>query len=152
MQSMNDMSANQEEIDMKLTQLGANVTSLHGIISFIRFSFDQTELFYVYNINAKNQYFLQMVKPYPAAAGVFLKPQAVVQYIKNDIRQFKNASNSNVFSEFVAVNQSLYDSTQKIKDVFMTYNVPKDRIVKIKEKVDEISDILSEIKSTSASL
>jgi hypothetical protein len=146
------MSANQEEIDMKLTQLGANVTSLHGIISFIRFSFDQTELFYVYNINAKNQYFLQMVKPYPAAAGVFLKPQAVVQYIKNDIRQFKNASNSNVFSEFVAVNQSLYDSTQKIKDVFMTYNVPKDRIVKIKEKVDEISDILSEIKSTSASL
>ena len=34
---MNGMSANQEEIDMKLTQLGAKVTSLHGIISFIHF-------------------------------------------------------------------------------------------------------------------
>ncbi|MVB12715.1 hypothetical protein CAFE_34570 [Caprobacter fermentans] len=149
---MNNMSANQEEIDMMLTQMGADVTSLHGIISFIRFNLDQTELFYVYNINAKNQYFLQMVKPYPAAAGVFSKSKAVVQYIKNDIRQFRNASNSNVFQEFIAVNQNLYDSIQSIKDVFMTYNVPKDKMLEIKEKAGEISAVLDEIKSTSSVL
>lgn len=152
MQSMNNMSADQDEIDMKLTQIGADVTSLHGIISFIRFRFDQTELLYVYNINAKNKYFLQMVKPYPSASGVFSKPQQIVQYIKDDIKQFKNASNSNVFSEFVAVNQNLYDSAQKIKDVFMSYNVPKDSMLKIKEKADEILDLLNEIKSTSSPL
>lgn len=152
MQNMNDVSASESEIDMKLTLLGANVTSLHGIISFIRFDFDQTELFYVYNVNAKNQYFLQMVKPYPAAAGVFSQPKEIVQYIKNDIKRFKNASNSNVFGEFVAVNQNLYDSAQEIKDVFMTYNVPKDKMLKIKEKVGEISGLLDEVKSTSSPL
>ncbi|MGE4276677.1 MAG: hypothetical protein AB7E30_05785 [Lawsonibacter sp.] len=149
---MNHMSANQEEIDMKLTQMGGTVTSLHGIISFIRFNVNQTELTYVYNINAKNQYFLQMVKPYPAGAGVFFKPKEIIQYIKNDIKQFKNASNSNVFSEFVAVNQSLYESIQNIKDVFMTYNVPRDNMQQIKEKVDEISQLLNEVKHTSTPL
>ena len=36
---MDNVSANQEEIDMKLTQMGAEVTSLYGIISFIRFHY-----------------------------------------------------------------------------------------------------------------
>ncbi|MPN56688.1 hypothetical protein SDC9_204379 [bioreactor metagenome] len=103
----------------------------------------------MYNINAKNQYCLQMVKPYPAGAGVFSKPQAIVQYIKNDIKQFKNASSSNVFSEFVTVNQNLYASIQNIKDAFMTYNVPRDKMQQIKEKVDEISNLLDDIKNTS---
>lgn len=147
--SANEMSASEEQIDMKLTQMGADVTSLHGIISFIRFNFDQTELFYVYNINAKDQYYLQMIKPYPVGAGVFSTPKSMLQYINNDIKQFKNASNSNVFSEFVTVNQNLYAAIQDIKDVFMTYNVPKEKMVTIKEKASEISDLLEDIKKTS---
>lgn len=149
---MNDMSAELAEIDMQLTQMGAKVTSLHGIVSFIHFTVDQTELFYVYNINAKDQYFLQMVKPYPAGAGIFSKPQCIVQYIKKDIRQFQNASNSNVFGEFVSVNQSLYTLIQSIKCVFMTYNVPKEKMHRIQEKVDEIFALLDDIKNTSSSL
>lgn len=149
---MNNMSASEEEIDMKLTQMGAHVTSLHGIISFIRFSFDQTELLYVYNVNAKSQYFLQMVKPYPVAAGAFTSSKSMIQYIKDDIKQFKNASNSNVFGEFVTVNQSLYESIQNIKDVFMTYNVPKDKMLQIKDKVGEIAGILSTVEKTSSTL
>lgn len=149
---MNSMSATQDEIDMKLTQMGGNVTSLHGIISFIHFNVNQLELIYVYNLNAKNKYFLQMVKPYPVGAGVFSKPQEIVQYIKNDIKKFQNASNSNVFNEFVSVNKGLYDSIQNIKDAFMTYNVPADKMKKIKEKIDEISCLLDDIKSTSKHL
>lgn len=149
---MNHMSASQEEIDMKLTQMGGKVTSLHGIISFIRFNVNQTEFVYVYNINAKNQYFLQMVRPYPVGAGVFSKPQEIVQYIKNDIKQFKNASNSGVFNEFVSVNRALYESIEDIKRVFMTYNVPREQMQSIQEKISEISQLLSDIKSTSSTL
>lgn len=149
---MNDMSAQLEEVDMRLTQMGAKVTSLHGIVSFIHFTIDQTELFYVYNINAKDEYFLQMVKPYPAGAGIFSKPQDIIEYIKKDIRQFQNATNSNVFGEFVAVNQGLYTLIRSIKCVFMTYNVPKEKMRQIKEKVDEIAALLDEIRSTSTHL
>jgi hypothetical protein len=149
---MNGMSANQEEIDMKLTQLGAKVTSLHGIISFIHFYFGQTELSYVYNINVKDKFFLQMVKPYPLAAGVFSNSQEMVQYIKNDIRQFQNASKSNVFNEFITVNKNLCESVQTIKDVFMSYNIPKDKMKQVREKADELSGLLREIKKTSPSL
>jgi hypothetical protein len=146
------MSATQDEIDMKLTQMGGKVTSLHGIISFIHFNINSLELIYVYNLNKKNKYFLQMVKPYPVAAGVFSKPQEIVQYIKDDIRQFQNASKSHVFSEFVTVNQALSDSVRNIKDSFMKYNVPIDKMQKIKEKVDEISNLLDDIKKTSKPL
>jgi hypothetical protein len=93
-----------------------------------------------------------MVKPYPVAAGVFSKPQEIVQYIKDDIRQFQNASKSHVFSEFVTVNQALSDSVRNIKDSFMKYNVPIDKMQKIKEKVDEISNLLDDIKKTSKPL
>lgn len=149
---MNNMSANQDEIDMKLTQIGADVTSLHGIISFIHINVEQTELFYVYNINAKDQYFLQMVKPFRSAAGVFSRAQEMVQYIKDDVRQFKNASHSNVFPEFITVNQDLYESIKDIKDIFMTYNVPKEKMLEIKAKSAEIAGILDDIKRTCSTL
>jgi len=149
---MNNLSANLAEVDMQLTQMGAKVTNLHGLVSFIHFNLDQIELFYVYNINSKNQYFLQMVKPFSTGAGVFSKPQDIVQYIKDDLKQFKNASNSNVFPEFTSVNQALCSTIQSVKDVFMTYNVPQDKMLQIKGKIDEISALLDDIRHTSAVL
>jgi len=149
---MNNLTANLEEVDMQLTQMGAKVTSLHGLVSFIHFDLNQTELFYVYNINAKNQYFLQMVKPFSTGAGIFCKPQDIVQYIKNDLKQFQNASNSNVFAEFTSVNQALYSTIRDIKDVFMTYNVPREKMLQIKGKIDEVSALLEDIKHTGVPL
>lgn len=149
---MNNLSANLAEVDMQLTQMGAKVTNLHGLVSFIQFNLEQTELFYVYNINRKNQFFLQMVKPFSTGAGVFHKPQDIVQYIKNDLKQFKNASNSNVFPEFINVNQALCSTIRDIKDIFMTYNVPRNKMLQIKEKIDEISALLDGIKRTSDTL
>ncbi len=149
---MDNVSANQEEIDMKLTQMGAEVTSLYGIISFIRFHFDQIELFYVYNVNSKNQYYLQMVKPYPVGAGVFSNLQEMVQYIDEDIQQFQNASNSHAFQAFVTTNQDLYQVIQKFKDVYMSRNVPKEKIQRIREMTGGLYDFLTEIEKTSSPL
>ena len=93
-----------------------------------------------------------MVKPFSTGAGVFSKPQDIVQYIKDDLKQFKNASNSNVFPEFTSVNQALCSTIQSVKDVFMTYNVPQDKMLQIKGKIDEISALLDDIRHTSAVL
>ncbi len=149
---MYNVSANQDELDMILTQMGADVKSVHGIISYIRFNIDNTELFYVYNINADEQYYLQMVKPYPVGAGVFSKPKEIISYIKNDIKQFKNAYNSKVFDQFITVNQSLHRCIHNIEDVFMGYNVPSDKMIEIEKKIDEIKNLIDDIRNTSAKL
>ena len=93
-----------------------------------------------------------MVKPFSTGAGIFCKPQDIVQYIKNDLKQFQNASNSNVFAEFTSVNQALYSTIRDIKDVFMTYNVPREKMLQIKGKIDEVSALLEDIKHTGVPL
>lgn len=149
---MNSISASQDELDMILTQMGAQVKSVHGIISYIRFKIDDTELFYVYNINADEQFYLQMVKPYPVGAGVFSKPRELINYIKNDIKQFSNAKNSSVFDEFIAVNQQLHLRMHSIQDMFMGYNVPIDKMIMIEKKIDEIKNLIEDIKTTSTKI
>lgn len=145
---MNSVSANQEELKMMLAQMGADVTSLHGIICYIRFKLDNVELAYVYNLNANNQYYLQMIKPFHEGAGVFSKPQEIVKYIKDDLKQFSNAHNSKHFDDFIEVDRRLYAAVQNVKDVFMTYNVPKQKMLQIKEKIGEVDALLEEIRST----
>lgn len=134
---------------MVLAQMGADVTSLHGMICFIRFKLDNIELAYVYNLNANNQYYLQMIRPFHEGAGVFSKPREIVAYIQNDLKQFSNAHNSKHFDDFVEVNRRLYAAVQNVKDVFMAYNVPHQKMEQIKEKIGEIDALLGDIRETS---
>ena len=144
---MDIVSAEQTSLDMALTQIGAKVTSIHGLLCFVRYYIDDTELYYVYNINAKNQYYLQRVLPYPVGAGVFAKPDDIVEYIKNDIKQFENASNSSNFEEFIETTQRTHQTVHAIEEVFINYNVPLEKMQEIDTELSNITNILDDIKN-----
>ena len=144
---MDIVSAEQTSLDMALTQIGAKVTSIHGLLCFVRYYIDDTELYYVYNINAKNQYYLQRVLPYPVGAGVFAKPDDIVEYIKNDIKQFENASNSSNFEEFIETTQRTHQTVHAIEEVFMNYNVSPEKMQEIDTELSHITNILENIKN-----
>ena len=146
---MNYVSAEQDNMDMMLTQMGAKVKSIHGLLCFVRFTVHDTELFYTYNINAKNQYYLQRVLPYPVGAGVFTNPSEIVDYIEKDVKSFKNAAKSSSFDSYIDIHKKLHATVHQLENDFINYNVPHDKMRAIDEALDKINMILKDIQQTS---
>jgi hypothetical protein len=143
---MNILSAEQDNIDLLLTQMGAKVKSIHGLVCFVSFNINDTEISYVYNVNAKDKYYLQKVLPYPVGAGVFSKPSEIVNYIKKDIGYYKTASNSTIFKDFVDTNLELHKTIHKMEDTFLNYNVPHEKMEEIMVMINQINDILAQVQ------
>lgn len=143
---MDMMSAEQENMDLLLTQMGAKVESVHGLICFAKFTISDVEISYVYSINANNKYYLQKIRPYPVGAGEFSRSSEVVDYIKKDIENYKVASKSSAFHEFVSINQELHQSMYKLEELFLQYNVPHDKLGEIGERVKMMNQLLSDIQ------
>lgn len=143
---MNIISAEQDNIDMQLTQMGAKVKSIHGLVCFVRFHMNDTDIFYVYNINAKDQYYLQKVLPYPVGAGVFTKPAEIIDYIKKDISSYKIASKEPLFKDFVNVNLELDQTIHNMEETYMNFDIPKEKLKEIAGKVEQINNLLKEVQ------
>lgn len=149
---MDILSAEQENIDFMLTQMGANVKSLHGLICNASFHINGTEILYVYNLNEKDQYYLQKILPYPIGVGEFKRPSEIVDYIEKDIECYKNASKSSVFKDFININKELNNTIQKMDDAFLMYNVPHDKLDEIFNEIEKINQTISEIKKVSSTV
>jgi uncharacterized protein YdcH (DUF465 family) len=127
---------------MLLTQMGAKVTSIHGVLFYVKFIIGEVEIFYVFNVNAKNQYYLQRVLPYPVGAGAFESPDLVIDYIREDIEKFKNASQSSRFSDFITVSSKLHKIVHGFEELFLDHNVLPDQMEAIEKSILELSSIL----------
>ncbi len=139
---MNFLSAEQDKLDMMLTQMGAQVKTINGLLCFVRFKIKDVELFYVYNINAKNQYYLQKVLPYPVGAGVFNSPDDIVSYIQNDINKFINASEKDSFELFLHTNSVLHSTIHKMENTFFEFDLSTEQLNSILQKLIKINDVL----------
>lgn len=146
---MNIQSGAQDRRVMLLKQMGAKVTTIQGMVCYVKFSIEGTDIAYVYNINAKDQYFLQRVSPYPLGAGVFMTEEHVFTHIQKDIEQFKNASKSKAFQKYVEVNFKTHRAIHDLEDVFMHYNVPIESLHQIEKHLEEITVIVEDIRKTS---
>jgi hypothetical protein len=115
---MNILSAEQNRTVMLLHQLGAKVKTVHGIICYVRFEVAGSEVLYVYNINAKDQYFLQRLRPYPLGAGVFSSQREIINFIVEDLAQLQNASKSSIYENFIDVNNRLHKMIHMMESSF----------------------------------
>jgi hypothetical protein len=139
---MNINSAQQEKLDMLLTQMGAKVTSIHGVLFYVKFIIGAVEIFYVFNVNAKNQYYLQRILPYPVGAGAFASPDLVIDYIREDIKKFKNASQSSRFNDFITISSKLHTIVHDFEELFLNHNVSPAQMEAIEKSILELSEIL----------
>lgn len=130
------------------SQLGAKVHVMNSLLCYISFDIDGTEISYVYNVNKKDKYFLQRIKPYPEPVGTFNNENDLVDIVKIDIEQFRNAKNSNVFDDFVEINKKLNQTVRNFEDLYLYYNVPHETIDNIKEKLDSIQDMIKDAKNS----
>lgn len=134
---------------MKLQQMGAKVHQINSKMCYIEFDLGKIKLEYVYNINGKGKYFLERIKPYPLPLKVFETEMDIVEIIKLDLSQFKNAIQSKNIENFVQINQMLNMSIKKFEDLFLYYNVPTFDMREMKKKIEEIDNLIELIKDDS---
>ena len=146
---MNVTSATGEMIEINLRQLGATkVECVNGKLYYVKFRIDENiTVSYCYNINAKDQYFLQRISPYPLPEGLFSTQEQIINFIKRDIKKFRNAKNSSNFSVFVELVNTIYQTQHAMEDLFLDYNVKGESI---KELKDELEKIIITINKTQA--
>lgn len=149
---MSFAAAQQDHINMQLRQMGAAVTQIHGLINYVRFSVGEHELYYVYNLNAKNEYYLQRIKPYPMSAGVFPNADAIAEFIEMDLKTFQNAMKSGHFAAFLDINRRLLALTQELEETYLHCNVPDNCFRDAVSRLAEMEQALDAMKKSAKPL
>lgn len=148
---MNRTSVQGDTIEARLRYLGdAEIQKVKGAMYFVTFKFeDHLEVSYVYNINAKDKYFLQRIKPYPLPEGVFSNQEQVVEFIKRDFKKFKNAKNSSNFQQFLELTNMMNLVAHDMERFFLNYNVDKAYINKLVSDLKDMRNTIEESKKGS---
>jgi hypothetical protein len=131
--------------EMKLIQMGAEVEQINSKMCYVRFKVYHIDVEYVYNINAKNKYFLERIKPYPLPIKEYETESDLINIIRIDIKQFENACKSKNIDTFIKINRELNTAIKRFEDLFLYYNVPKVEGEIIMQKINEIQE---EIRKT----
>jgi len=135
---------------MKLIQMGANIKVVSSQMVYV--SFDITEeikVSYVYNINKKNKYFLERIKPYPISVKEFETADDICNIIKIDIEQFRNAAKSHNIYDFIKINYELHNNILSFEDLFLYYNIDSKTLKEIKTNIDNIHRAITSAKTSS---
>ncbi len=137
---------------MRLKQLGANVEIINSKLCYVKFVINGMKVSYVYNINKKNEYFLERIKPYPLPVASFENEEDIVNLIKVDIEQFKNVTNSKNVNDFINFTKDLEFTVNKFEDLVLYYNVSKEDMDILKESLNDLNRKIRETKKHSERL
>ena len=124
MKIIDTYSTKGDSIEILLRQIGATkITKVKGYLYFIKFKIGDLDINYTYNINHKNQYFLQRIEPYPLPKGVFDNEIEIVSFIKKDLVKFKKAKKLENFDEFLKLNNNITNLTNEVEHLFLNCDI-----------------------------
>lgn len=151
---MNQNMAVGDSIEVLLRQLGATkISKIRSYLYFIEFQLNEDwKITYSYNINTKDKFFLQRIKPYPIPQGVFEDEYEVVSFITNDLKKFANAKNSSNFPTFVEVTRKVNTINEKMEKLFLNYNVNSADIENLNQSLDKILNDINDAENNSKKL
>jgi len=133
----------------ELKRLGARVLDIQGIMFYVKFKINGTKISYVYHLNKDNTYFLERIKPYTCAIGDYDTEESVVDTIREDIKQFKNAMKSTNFDSFIEVDQHISKLVRLFEDLYLYYNVEKEDLTLVNEEINKVLDIINDVQERS---
>ncbi len=132
---------------MKLIQMGASVTAVSSQMVYVTFDITpEIQVSYVYNINKKNKYFLERIKPYPLPVRAYDSADDLCKIIKIDVEQFKNAVKSHNVYEFIKASRNFHDVIMMFEDLFLYYNVKPEILSKIEHNIKDIFDTIKDAR------
>ncbi len=135
---MNKTSITGDIIEVFMRQLGAaDVKMVNSTLYYIEFRLHNgVEVSYCYNINFKDQYFLQRIKPYPLSRGTFSTEEDIIDFITSDINQFYNAEKSSNFTLYLDIANKLSMIGERSEELFLNYNVDSDHMRQMNRVLD----------------
>ena len=141
-------------IEMACRQLGASaVRKIHGTLYIFEFDIGKGhKLSYSFNVNHKNEYHLQRIRPYPFLRGSITTAREVTNFIKTDLARFQNAVHSSNFAELIATEKELLAVGQDIDSLFLNFNVNRPAIEGIKEELSRIRRLIEKVKESSTEI
>lgn len=134
----------------ELKKLGARVLDIQGIMFYVKFVLnDNIKLSYIYHLNPDNTYFLERIKPYSMAIGEYDNEEDIVDTIRVDLEQFKNAMNSKNFVNFIEIDNKIAKLVRIFEDLYLYYNIESEDLDKLKDGVYNVLEIIKDIQSHS---
>ncbi len=133
----------------ELRSLGAHVLDIQGIMFYLKFKISGHKISYIYHLNPDNTYFLERVKPYSMVIGDFNTEEDIVDVIRIDIDQFKNAMNSHNFSKFIEVDNNISKLVRIFEDLYLYYNIEENDIDTLNKDLKNVLHTIKDIKSRS---
>ena len=136
-----------DSIEILLRQIGATkISCVKGYLYFIKFKIDDLDITYTYNINHKNQYFLQRIEPYPLGKGTFDNEIEIVSFIQKDLNKFKKAKKLDNFNNFLNLNSTITSLTTDVENLFLNYDISDIDISQLEEALNVFLDKIQECK------
>lgn len=133
----------------ELTALGAKVMDIQGIMTFVKFKIKDTKIAYIYNLRPDNTFFFERIKPYAMPIGEFDSEEAIIDLIKIDIEQFKNAMNSSNFNQFITLDSNISKMVRIFEDLYLYYNIEKDDLETLNQSVEGVLNTIKTIRNKS---
>lgn len=147
MKIIDTYSTKGDSIEILLRQIGATkISRVRGFLYFIKFKIDDLDITYTYNINHKNQYFLQRIEPYPLGKGTFDNEIEIVSFIQKDLDKFKKAKKLDNFNNFLNLNSTITSLTTDVENLFLNYDISDIDINQLEEALNVFLDKIQECK------
>lgn len=134
------------EHEMKLRQMGGQVTLVSGKMCYVKFNIDGLLVEYVYNINHKGQFFLERIKPYPLPVKSFDNESKVIEIIDIDLEQFRNAAKSHNMPMFIELGKLFNDTAKRFEDLYLYYNVPSQVVEDLHNELVKANEMINTCK------
>lgn len=134
----------------ELKDLGARVIDIQGIMFLVKFNLNSNAVTYAYHLNEDNTFYLERVKPYFLSIGDYKSEEEIVDVIKVDIEQFKNAMQSSNYNQFIDIDHHLSQLVRLFEDLYLYYNINKEDLELLDADVDNILLKIKDIMKRSA--
>ena len=151
---MNKNTVSGDIVDWQLRQMGAsNITFVNSNMYIVDFKLEKGLLVsYVFNITRGDKYFLQRMRPYAMVQGKYANTAEIAEFIEKDLSRFRNAEHSSNFDKFIEISKKGAEFAEALENLFLNYNVDKDEMERMDEKLDKLLEHLEQAREKAAPL
>ncbi len=149
MKSKSSRRIRHEICRQELIEFGGQVMDVSDKMTYVAFNLGETTVAYIYSVTPEDDFHFERAKPYVMDIGSYQTENEIVDIIKNDIKQFKNAMKSSHFGQFIEVDRHIAETVRTFEDLYLYYNIEDDALAIISNEVQRLKEQIFAIKNAS---